>query len=147
MRLRLQRSQSHTDSTIGALYEVHPDTSLSDRWCYTCEDVIREIPGVDVAIWKVATQTAIPAGRYAVTFTWSPRFHRELLEVHDVPGFTGIRIHPGNTSLETDGCILPGMETDGTRVLHSRMAYNLVAARLEQVMETGEQVWLEVRNP
>lgn len=147
IRLRLQRHASGPISTIGALFQVEPDTSLSDRWCWTCEDVIREIPGVSVAVWKVPGETAIPAGVYEVKFSFSPKFHRELPEVLDVPGFSGIRIHPGNTSKDTEGCILPGIETDGTHVRESRAAYGIIAARLEDWFDHGEQVFLEVRNP
>lgn len=147
IRLRLQRHASGPTSTIGALFQVNADTSLSDRWCWTCEDVVREIPGVDVAVWKVQDQTAIPQGVYRVRFTYSPRFHRELPELEDVPGFSGIRIHPGNSSADTAGCVLPGFDTDGTHVFESRAAYGLIAARLEDWFDHGEQVFIEVRNP
>ena len=147
IRLRLQRHVSGPTSTIGVLHEVQPDTSLSDRWCYILEDVIREIPGQPVESWKVWGKTAIPSGRYALKFTFSPKFHRELPELLEVPGFDGIRIHPGNASTDTDGCLLPGLETDGTHVFKSRMAYAMIAARLEDWFDHGEEVFLEVRNP
>lgn len=147
MRLRLQRHVSGPFSTIGAIFEVHPDTSLSDRWCWTCEDIIREVPNQPVSMWKIPGETAIPSGSYQLVFSYSMKFQRDLLEVLHVPGFSGIRLHPGNSSDDSEGCILPGMETDGTRVLHSRMAYNLIAARIGDVMEQEESVWLDVRNP
>lgn len=149
MRLRLQRHPSGPESTIGALYQIAGDTSLSERWCWTCEDVIREIPGVSVAVWKVPGQTAIPAGLYRVILTPSQRFHGKVLPLlEDVPGFSGIRIHPGNTSAETEGCILPGESTDGTRVTGSTLAFGIIMARLHEVIDgQQEQVYLEVRNP
>jgi len=148
MRLRLQRHPSGPESTIGALYQVHPDTSLSERWCWTCEDVIREIHGVDVAVWKVPGETAIPSGLYRVVMTPSVRFHGKVLPLlMEVPGFSGIRIHPGNSAADTEGCILPGETTDGTHVFGSMLAYGIVAARLHEVLSQDEQVYLEVRNP
>lgn len=146
IRLRLQRHVSGLTSTIGALFQVNGDTSLSDRWCWTCEDIIRERPA-PVSEWKIPGQTAIPSGVYRVVFSHSPKFNRELPELLDVPGFSGIRIHPGNSGADTEGCVLPGLETDGTNVFKSRLAYGLIAARLEDWFDQQEQVYLEVRNP
>jgi len=148
MRIRLQRHPSGPVSTIGAMYEVNPDQSLSERWCYTCEDVIREVEGRPVAEWKIPGQTAIPEGQYRVAVTPSARFHGKLLpEVLHVPGFAGIRLHPGNTSMDTEGCILPGLETDGTIVTRSTLAFGVVYARIDEALKGGEIVFLEVRNP
>lgn len=149
MRLRLQRHPSGPESTIGALYQVNGDTSLSERWCWTCEDVIREVEGAPIGSWKVPGATAIPAGLYRVILTPSVRFHGKILPLlEDVPGFSGVRIHPGNTSADTEGCILPGEMTDGTRVTSSTLAFGVVMARLHEVIDgQQEQVWLHVRNP
>jgi len=149
MRLRLQRHPSGPVSTIGALYQVNGDTSLSERWCWTCEDVIREVPGQPVKAWKVPGATAIPSGMYRVILTPSVRFHGKILPLlEDVEGFSGIRIHPGNTAADTEGCILPGDGTDGTRVTSSTLAFGIIMARLHEVIDgQQEPVYLEVRNP
>lgn len=76
--------------------------------CYGLEDCVREIEGQPVEDWKIPRQTAIPAGTYAVEITPSARFKRDMMQVMDVPGFAGIRIHAGNTSLDTEGCLLVG---------------------------------------
>ena len=148
MRIRLQRHQSGPTSTIGALYQISGDTSLSERWCWTCEDVIREKPGQPVGAWKIPGSTAIPEGMYRVVMTPSVRFHGKVLPLLlDVPGFSGVRIHPGNTSADTEGCILPGDSTDGTNVMSSHLAFGIVAARIHECIRQDEQVYLEVRNP
>lgn len=43
----------------------------------------------------------IPAGRYAVQWTFSPRFRREMYVLDGVPGRSGIRIHSGNLAGDT----------------------------------------------
>lgn len=55
-----------------------------------------------------ASKGCIPSGIYRVSNSWSPKFKKMLLLLQDVPGFEGIRIHAGNTPLDTSGCILVG---------------------------------------
>jgi hypothetical protein len=50
----------------------------------------------------------IPTGKYKVIVDHSNRFNRDLPLLLNVAGFTGVRIHRGNTSKNTQGCILPG---------------------------------------
>jgi hypothetical protein len=147
MKLRLQRHPSGPTSTIGELTQELADGTYSERWCWTCEDVVRERPGVPVALWKVPGETAIPEGTYQVILSQSTRFGGQLMpELLHVPGFTGIRIHSGNTSLDTAGCVLVGTETDGTEVLHSREAYAMVKQRLVEADAESDHVYLQVCN-
>lgn len=110
MELRLDRFLIGERQTVGHLYID------GEKFCYTLEDRVRP------AGQKVYGQTAIPAGRYAVDMTWSPRFKTVLPIVKDVPGFEGIRIHAGNTEADTDGCILVGYNLDGHAISSSRLA-------------------------
>ena len=50
----------------------------------------------------------IPAGTYEVRITQSPRFHKPLPLLMNVPGRTGIRIHTGTKPEHSQGCILVG---------------------------------------
>lgn len=52
--------------------------------------------------WK---RGAIPAGRYKVRVTYSPRFRKMLPILENVPDFSGIRIHGGTRAEHTEGCI------------------------------------------
>jgi len=96
MRLELIRTECGKVCTIGEL--------LIDgkHECHTLEDVVRA-DGV-----KVYGETAIPPGVYSVDITYSPRFKRDLPLLIGVQNFIGIRIHPGNTASDTEGCILVG---------------------------------------
>ncbi len=134
MLMILQRQPSADGATIGELSidGVHE--------CWTLEDVVRP-PGV-----KVPGQTAIPAGRYRVTVTFSNRFQRLLPLVNDVPGFTGIRIHPGNTAADTDGCLLVGVTKGANSVGQSRMAFEPLFAKIVAAVQDGGECWIEVRD-
>lgn len=102
MKLRLLREPSAQDATLGLLL-------IDGRWfCWTLEDVVREVAGQPVAAWKQPGVTAIPAGVYPVRVTLSSRFKRPLPLVLNVPGFEGIRFHRGNHHTDTEGCIIVG---------------------------------------
>jgi hypothetical protein len=113
-------------------------------FCQTLEDQLREIPGVQVADWKVHGQTAIPAGRYPLVLSFSQRFQTVLPEVLDVPGFAGIRIHSGNVIDDTDGCLLVGMGRSGLWVTRSRQA---LAELLDRLRTAPPPHAIEYRNP
>lgn len=132
MLITIRRSPSANGCTIGRL-------SVDGRHqCYTCEDVTR--PGQA----KVPGKTAIPDGRYRVVITMSPRFGVPLPLLLDVPGFTGIRIHPGNTAADTEGCILPGRSYTLTGVQQSREAFHSLLVLMQSALDSGEGVWMEI---
>ena len=133
MKLTLARRPSANGATIG-------DLSINGvHECYTCEDVVR--PEGE----KVYGQTAIPAGTYRVIITQSPRFKRRLPLLLDVPGFEGVRIHPGNTAADTEGCILPGRGCTASSVTQSVLAFDVLFAKLEKAEAAREDVWIEIR--
>lgn len=132
MNLTLDRLQLDPDVTIGSL-------SVDGEWeCWTCEDAVRP-PGV-----KLAGQTAIPAGLYPIEITYSPRFQRDLPLLIGVPNFSGVRIHPGNTAADTDGCILVSHDRYAKSVGHSRMAFEQLFAKIRVAAIKRAQILLEI---
>ena len=94
--------------------------------CYTLEDVVRK--GA-----KVNGQTAIPTGTYNIIINHSNRFNRDLPLLEKVPNFTGVRIHAGNTSAHTEGCILVGTTWSGKDFIgNSRVAFNKLFDKLKK---------------
>lgn len=93
---------------------------------------------------KVPGRTAIPEGRYRVLITKSYRFRRWLPLLVDVPGFCGIRIHPGNYPTDTAGCILPGWNRRKGMVVNSRSAMQQLMLEMTAALDRGEQVWITV---
>jgi hypothetical protein len=162
MRLRLRRRISGPFSTIGEL-EMWDGTAWQHQ-CFVCEDVVREPlvghPSPEgksradwlreaaafVATWKKAGQTAIPAGSYKVIVTESARFKRLLPILLEVPGFEGIRIHPGNDAADTEGCLLPGVTEDDGKVWNSRVAFAEVYDLIAAALLAGDSVSIDVQN-
>lgn len=129
MKLKLVRTTFTNKSTIGELYI---DGELN---CFTLEDVVRDV--------KIQGETAIPYGSYRVVIDFSNRFQKMLPHLLDVPGFTGIRIHPGNSAKDTDGCILLGNTKDVDFIGNSKMAFNDFMLKLDKGLKEGS-VWIEV---
>lgn len=107
----------------------------------TCEDCDRHLENGGK---KVPGETAIPRGRYQVILSMSNRFEKIMPEIRNVPGFTGVRIHGGNTAKDTAGCPLLGNEftPDGVRGCD---AVNRILIRLIQAcIADGGKCWIEV---
>ena len=120
MKIEVKRHFKGPQYTIGRMY------ADGVYLCDTLEDTVRP-DGV-----KSAGQTAIPAGTYPVHITYSPRFKKMLPMLDNVPNFTGVRIHTGNTAADTEGCILVGYNRVKGRVCDSRAAFRRLFALLEK---------------
>jgi hypothetical protein len=92
------------------------------------------------------TDVQIPAGRYRVLITFSPRFRRKLPLIDGVPGREGIRIHPANVQIELDGCVAVGLKQFATGVTRSREAMDRLQPQIAQALSRGEEVWIDVRG-
>ena len=124
MKLALLRRWLTETSTIGELYVD------GVRECFVLEDRYR--PPSEA---KVHGATCIPCGTYEVRITHSPKFGVDMPLLLDVPGFEGIRIHPGNFPRDTEGCLLPGRERLPDAVQGSRLAYVDLLAKLAGTSE------------
>lgn len=132
MNLTLQREPSDDHRTFGKLY-------IDGQFCcHTLEDVVREV--------KIPGETAIPAGTYRITMEHSPRFGPDTITVNKVPGFTGVRIHAGNTEADTHGCPLVGLVRADASILQSKAALADLKPEIAAALQAGEDVWLEVIN-
>jgi len=117
MQLLLKREKSSEFSTIGSLFV---DGVFE---CYTLEDVVRDK--------KIYGQTAIPAGTYKVSISFSNRFKRDLPILLNVPNYEGVRIHPGNTSADTEGCILVGESRSKDFIGNSKKAFDKLFLKIK----------------
>ena len=145
MKLTVVRTQFGTDATNGILL-------INNEFeCFTLEDQVREGS-------KVMKETAIPLGEYEIKYRniggydskyrarYGTDWHNGMLELQDVPNFTYILIHTGNTDEHTAGCLLVG-ETqqdldkgkDGF-VGGSGDAYKKFYPKVRDALNAGEKV-------
>ena len=142
IELTLRRIVLQSSWTLGILWmQTKPEL-------FVLEDAVREQAGVPVESWKLPGVTAIPTGRYRVIIDYSDHFGKDLPHVLGVPGFDGIRIHPGNTPLDTEGCLLVGYSASilaGT-ISQSAAASGMFQQELAKMLEQDD-VWITVSNP
>lgn len=151
MELRLDRIFRTNEYTIGELYV--DGAYISD----TLEDPVRPLPEVcpntpkGIACKckeKVYGDTAVPAGTYEVKLSYSNRFKRIMPEILNVPHFLGIRIHTGNKTADTEGCILVGT-WDGEKedwVSDSKVAFNKLMSLLQKAADNKEKITITINN-
>ena len=134
MKLILTRIARKAECTIGRL-EDENGKKISD----TLEPTWRDYKGGEL---KIPKKSAIPEGTYRVVVTKSQRFGKYLPLLVGVPGFEGVRIHAGNTSRDTEGCILVGQNLQVGKVLWSRITLE----KLMKLIENEKEIYLTIKN-
>ena len=129
MDLKLIRKTFTEESTIGELY-------INNIFhCFTLEDKVRDI--------KIQNITAIPYGKYEIIINFSNHFQKQMPLLLNVPNYEGVRIHSGNKSTDTEGCILLG-STKGVNIIgNSRVQFEKFMVELKKSTK-GEKIFIEI---
>ena len=141
---RIAKKKSYTIGKLGILPAANLDESKGDTYfCDTMEPPVRE---VKTKSRGGITQKpfAIPEGRYPVVITYSPKFKKWLPLLLNVPQFSGIRIHAGNTPRDTAACILVGENKLVGLLLNSTLWLNRLKQKIVKAKDRGEGVWIRV---
>lgn len=141
MKLTLKRIALRPTYTIGKLY-------IDDAYfCDTLEDTVRDTNKsgkFDNGEQKIKGKTAIPYGTYEIKWTYSPRFKKYTPQLMNVPSFEGIRVHAGNTSADTEGCLILGENKQVGKVLNSRVTINKFYQIIKEACSNGK-VTIEIK--
>ena len=141
MKLTLKRIALRQTYTIGKLY-------IDDNYfCDTLEDTVRDLDKdgkFENGEKKIKGKTAIPYGTYEIKWTYSPRFKKYTPQLMNVPSFEGIRIHNGNSSDHTEGCLLLGENKKVGMVLNSRATINKFYPIIKEACSKGK-VTIEIK--
>ena len=136
MKIEVNRIFKASNYTIGEL-------SVNNNYvCDTLEDKVR----VDGE--KVYAETAIPTGIYTLVLSYSNRFKKVMPEILNVPNFSGIRIHGGNSSKDTEGCLLVGKWDGKTEnwISDSKNSYNKLYPLLEEAFNKKENITITIKD-
>lgn len=156
LELLLVRKGLEDRYTIGFLY-VNENGSTK-YLCDVLEDKVRDVNknGVfDGNEKKVYGETAIPYGRYEIDMktvspamknkTWSIKYNGIVPRLKNVPSFSGILIHPGNTTKDTSGCLLVGEnKSEGTVSNSTKTYYMLMDEYLIPARNAGRRIYIEI---
>ncbi len=146
---RIAKKKTYTIGRLCILEEVIDEysTGTAERYfCDTLEPTWRDYAN---GAYKVKGRSAIPEGRYAVVISYSPKFKQWLPILLGGPEFNrkwqGIRIHAGNCSEDTEGCILVGKNREVGKVLDSRIWVHRLKQKIVEAKGRGESVWMTVK--
>jgi len=139
VNLLLDRIYKAETYTIGKLYID------GVYFCDTLEDKVRDLNKDgdlnDIGEGKVYGESAIGYGIYKVLLTMSNRFKRLLPILIDVECFEGIRIHAGNKTADTLGCILVGINSIKGGLTVSRVHED----KLVSILKKYKTITLEIK--
>lgn len=154
MKLTLTRNWRKATYTIGKLYVdgVYFANTLED----TDRGLDNRMTDAQIRRKKVYGETAIPTGTYLVDMgTVSPKYKAvawfdklcggRMPRLKGVPGFDGILIHPGNTALDTKGCILVGRNTKVGQLTESRDTFQWLYVKMSAAAKKGETIVIEIK--
>lgn len=144
-KIIVNRKWFSTKTTMGVLQI--PDAGFE---CYTLEDVARP-RGV-----KIYGETCIPEGKHKFILSVSSRFKMMLPLIYNTSGYvltdgygaawTGIRIHAGNTSEDTSGCIIVGYKRGENALYESKKCLQDLMAILSQHCGDGKEYQIQINN-
>lgn len=149
MKIEIERRWKKETYTIGRLYVD------GVFFCNTLEDRDRGLkqtyPIDAIMARKVYGETAIPSGTYGVAMNvTSPKYaavswywqlcRGKMPRLLSVPGFEGILIHPGNTALDSLGCILVGRNTKVGKLTESKATFRALYKEMAKAVQEGEEI-------
>lgn len=142
MELILKRETFTEESTIGSL-------SIDGKFeCFILEDKDRGLTDSmtlsEIVATKVYGLTAIPYGRYEVDWTLSNRFKIFMPILLNTKGFSGIRIHKGNTQIDSLGCLICGTRKKNNMVTESTMATKKLYDKIEAAKKQGNKIFITI---
>jgi hypothetical protein len=138
MIVRVSRFVNYSGCTVGLMFIDNVFV------CFVLEDIFQ--------VSKVMHKTRISAGLYKISLQKSGNlhtkyaqkfsFHVGMLLLNNVPNFSGIMIHVGNSAKDSSGCLLVGDTHTAHKqsIEHSTLAYTNIYKIISSAILKGEQV-------
>lgn len=153
MKLKLIRKWKKETYTIGQLYVdgVFFSNTIEDK----DRGLDQKMPKEQIFFMKKPGITAIPTGTYEITLSIQSNKYKKskkIMEICDgyvprlvdVPGYSGILIHPGNTAKDTEGCIIPGKNDKVGYVSNSTYYFTLLYNKMKDAKRKNEKITIEI---
>jgi len=150
MKLEVLRFNSGTTFTSGLLFDV--TNNVRSFLSYTMEDQYNPT--------KIYGETRIPAGtykltlraeggfhnRYSTRYSDRPDWHQGMILVNNVPNYSYVLWHVGNSPKDTKGCLLLSKTQKDAFGGASRAAYEEVYPVVRDAILSGEEVTVTYKN-
>lgn len=123
MKIIVERFLFDREYTMSRVY-------IDDKfYCFGIEpydaSITKETPVEDIkALKEKHGKIAVGLGEYELIYNWSNKYQKMLPLVKDTPGFSGVRLHSGNTSADTRACLCLGKFYKNGVVSDSRATMN-----------------------
>lgn len=153
MELLVDRAWPKSEYTIGKFFVDGKRIGESMEDCD--RGLLQTMPLAEIKKLKVYGMTAIPKGRYEIKMTYSSAFASKawakptkgmVPEICNVPGYSGVRIHPLNQASDSLGCIGVGKNDKKGWISQSTAYYrNLVDNYLVPAFNRGERVYITIK--
>ena len=155
MTIEVYRKWKKETYTVGQLF-------IDGKFfCNTIEDKDRHLdqsmPLKKIQEVKVAAKTAIPTGTYRIRMDIiSPKYSLKpwyvknchgarLPRIENVPGWSGILIHAGNTAADSSGCLLVGKNDVVGMVTDSKATFLKLYNKMYEAYKKGEIIKIIIR--
>ena len=149
--VQLRLSNKEVNNVGACLGNMYIDGEL---FTFTVEDIVRE-HGT-----KIKGETAIPAGKYKITFrdidspkrrsyrTRYPDWFVNHLWIRDVPNFKYCYLHVGNTPADSEGCVLINgkLNAKANKGEESGIAFKAFYLKVKAALNRDEEVTLDIRD-
>ena len=143
LQITVTRHSPRPDYTIGRM-DIN-GTKFSDTLEDTDRGLTSDMSLDEIKRIKVYGKTAIPKGTYKVSVQYWQKHKIYVPFIHDVPGFTSILIHSGNTPDDTLGCILVGENTVKGRLTNSRPYMTRLTKLCQEAIRRGEPIRITIK--
>ncbi len=155
MKILVDRKWKKDTYTIGRMYVN--DAFFGNTMEDTDRGLKQPMSLSEIKEIKLAAITAIPTGTYKIRMDIiSPKYSLKpwyvsnchgarMPRLENVPGYSGVLIHPGNTSKDTDGCILVGKNDVKGMITKSKDYFLRLYNMMYAAYKKGEDIWITIR--
>ena len=153
MLIKLIRKWKREKYTIGQLYVdgVFFSNTIEDK----DRGLSQTMSLQKILFMKKPGITAIPTGTYEITLSVQSNKYKKsktmmqfnnayMPRLLDVPGYSGVLIHPGNTAEDTEGCIIPGKNDKVGWVSNSTSYFKSLYNKMKEAKKKGEKITIQI---
>ena len=150
----VERNEYGANYTMGKMYV--DGMPFGDTIEPASKHLSNSMPLSEIKEKKVYGKTCIPTGRYKLTWAYSPRlggrayakkYNGKFPLLNNVPGWSGVLIHPFNYGTESQGCISVGERWSAGKIINATKGFqDLMDFYLVPAFQRGQEVYITIKE-